>query len=535
MDDTANVSKASPQDITDCKWMARSIPAMVYTYTVNHDTGACNFPYVSDYCEEMFDLPPSKIIDDSEAFVNLIHPDDVNEFTASVLESMRNLTIWDFKMRMYTADKSRLLYTHGKSQPSRKEIINKDQTVTKMTVWHGVLFDITNTYQEENNDKFGKNHHNASLNPSPFFTMNKDGIIGSWSHHMTKLTDGFLATDVIGKNLSSLTTENHQAKSFITSILDQEVGPFAPIDSGFDKETYYKGSSEDLMIISKNDREVHLRVSYVKDNSNDIISCICEDITEYKELEKEKLNAIRLLDAEKNLSEWLAHEIRNPLTVALEAAESLKQGDKDTTTNKNSIDSSCQGLFMDQGTLSDLIINSITYVVDLMSKMLDLHKVVEGKIALRPSICYLKEDILEPITQMMNIRKKNLSISIQGIDMKLYIDKLRLKQVLTNLVSNALKFTNQGFIKLNSYRSKKVKVGESTESLFITVSDSGKGIETKELLFSKWETLGSSVNGAGIGLCLSRFLVEAMGGQIYLNENYQSHIIGNPGAQVSSF
>lgn len=531
-------SQFSLQEVTDLSCIVAGMPAIVYTYTVNHDTGESNFPFISDYCQEIFGLPASKIREDSEAFVNLVHPDDVNEFAASVLSSMINLTTWDFKMRMKDKD-SRIVYIHGKSIPQRREITNQDGSVTKITVWNGVLFDITNRYDEKH---FGKPCCQASVEASsniqrhfdlPCFTMDNDGMVLSWNTHMTKLTRGILEREAVGENLMALVPNNEQGKNDVMRLLDRGCTSCVccPSDTSNDVEDdeYYSKCSQDLTFLSKTGHDIYIRLNYTKDGTKGTVSCTCEDITELKEAEKQKMDALRLLDAEKNLTEWLAHEIRNPLTIALEAADSLRHSEE-----KNNEASSFQKICNESESFVELITNSISYVVDVLSKMLDLNKIVEGKIALRPSICSLREDIFEPITQMMNVRKKNLTISIMGEDIKLHIDKLRLKQVITNLLSNALKFTDEGFIEINSYRSTKDKGGNDiADSLFISVSDSGQGIplDNQTLLFSKWEQLGSNRNGTGIGLCLSRFLVEAMGGVIYVNEDYNSNIKGSPGAQ----
>lgn len=62
--------------VTDCftdLWtIVASLPAMIYTYTVNHETGASNLPYVSDYREQIFGIPASGIVGDAEKFVNLL-------------------------------------------------------------------------------------------------------------------------------------------------------------------------------------------------------------------------------------------------------------------------------------------------------------------------------------------------------------------------------------------------------------------------------------------------------------------------------
>jgi signal transduction histidine kinase len=550
----------SASELTDLSCVAQSVPLMLYTYTVNHDSGECNFPFVSDYCEEIFGLPASKVVEDSEAFVNLIHPDDVKEFAASVLESMINLTPWDHKMRMKDID-SRIVYIHGKSSPRRRDIINQDGSNTKCTIWYGALSDITNNYNEEESkisdsdgDSDGKYENTSTkercLDPCPSqssylpcFELDKDGTITLWNKHMTELTIGLLEQDVKGENVKSIVPDTHQGKNEVINLISAINHIFIPLsgtpEQGNHNHNCFNDQVHELTVLSKTGTEINLRISCKRSQNNNTLACTCTDVTVLKQAEKEKIDALRLLDAEKNLTEWLSHEIRNPLSIAMEAAQSLREEFESnyfpTSQTTKKLDQIYETNNMDNHSYVNLIIKSISYVVDLLSKMLDLNKVAEGKILLRPSICSLREDIIRPVQQMMQLKGNKVHISITGEDMNIYIDKLRLKQVITNLVSNAIKFTKEGFVIVHSYRTNKdVDGSDIPDSLVISVSDSGVGVLQKNLmqLFSKWERLGSNVNGTGIGLCLSRFLVLAMKGQIYLNESYDSGVKGSPGAQV---
>jgi signal transduction histidine kinase len=237
-----------------------------------------------------------------------------------------------------------------------------------------------------------------------------------------------------------------------------------------------------------------------------------QDITKVKEEEKKKEAALKLVDAEKGLTEWLSHEVRNPLSIATEAAEALTD-DPYYTNNEESAGH------------VDLISQSLSYIVDLLTDMLDLNKCVEGKVVLHPKVCHVRDEVLIPTRDMTNVRNKSVQVSVVegGEDIVAVVDNLRLRQVVTNLVSNSLKFTSKGFVRIKLKRS----IGDT---MVLTVSDSGCGIrpEHYDSLFSKWEQLGSRTNGTGIGLCLCQALVRVMGGHISLNRDYNSGIVGHP-------
>jgi len=489
------------------------LPVTVYTFTVNHDTGASSFPYVSDYAEKMFHIPAKDLEADPESFTNLVHKDDVENFTKSVLDSMQNLTPWDHQMRMHTKSGS-FIHVYGKSVPHTVEEINADGTVTKLTVWHGVLIDNTDKKKNEDAAK-------ASLKDllestvEPLFAVDCDGFLTEWNDPMAEIT-GYDRESVVNKTFTSFVSENQ--KHAVASMFSNSIGAGGT-------------HSHDIRLLSKDGHDVYIHVTYKrwKDVNGTVVGVYgsCQDVTMLKEAEKEKNVALKLADAEKSLTEWLSHEIRNPLSVAMEAAQVLK--DKQDTVLST-------GLVDEEGaSYLDMISRSIVYVVELLTNMLDLNKCVEGKIILRPRLCSIREDILIPMQQMMGVwsHTGRIPVHVLGDEVQVYADTLRLKQVITNLLSNAIKYTTVGFINLSVEIKKGENETQMNESVIITVSDSGSGVSKLEYdnLFLKWEQLGSSVNGAGIGLCLCRMLVMAMGGEIDLNLEYFSGIEGHPGAQ----
>jgi len=515
LDDTAGFDP-----LTDLSRIVPQVPAMVYTYTIDRESGESSFPYVSDYCENMFGLPASDIVEDPENFVNLVHPADVNTFTASVLESMTNLSQWDHQMLMFTKS-GRTIHIHGRSTPHNYRKTNPDGSVAHLTVWHGVLFEITS--QQSNNEERCKDVH------EPSFFM-EDGQITEWSDSMADIT-GMNRNNVLGNNLALLVDNSNEAT---VDTVHLALSFTRNLQSGGD-HTY----SGDLTFLSKSGCKVRLYTTFQQRNDESTkkvgINCTCKDVTTLRQAEEGKKAALQLLDAEKNLTDWLSHEIRNPLSIAMESSQALKDlyTDRDSFSTHSSIEQNKiadkEGLYFVQ-----LVLSSVAYVVDILTNTLDLNKCVDGKITLRPAICSLNKDIIEPIQEMMGACGSRVLISISGEDVQIFIDKLRLKQVLMNLITNATKSTSKGFIHVATKKINHDVDGNIIEdSLIITVSDSGSGISEQEYpkLFTKWQQLGSAGNGAGIGLYLSSLLIKAMGAHIYLNKSYNSGIEGHPGSQ----
>ena len=133
--------------------------------------------------------------------------------------------------------------------------------------------------------------------------------------------------------------------------------------------------------------------------------------------------ALHRSETEKGIMEWLSHEVRNPLSVTVEASRTLKEDPSDDPEeNSNNL---------------ELICLSLGYIVELLTDMLDLNKCAEGKITISPTVCRLREDIVLPTKRMLDARRKSVDLIIDGgEEIWAYVDRLRLQQVLTNLIVN---------------------------------------------------------------------------------------------------
>jgi len=476
-----------------------ALPAMVYTYTINHADGSSDFPYVSEYCQTMFGFSADLLMAHPELLMNAVHKEDSERFTKSVVESMQNMTVWDFQFRMLHKD-GNVIFVHGKSKP---ELIPESvgEEIITLTKWSGVLFDMT--IQEKNNQA-RRAEMRLLMNESmaPIFGIDCSGIIDKWNAVMCRLT-GYSAEEAIGKSLVSFMSE-------------QERGSMTMLLSSILRSSEQHMEQECVLLTKQDQTRLYLFVKCSKrhDSNGDIagVAFVGQDVTRLKQEEEEKKAALKLADAEKGLTEWLSHEVRNPLSIATEAAEALKE---DAT------------LELESASHVDLISQSLRYIVALLSDMLDLNKCIEGKVIVHPKECNIRKEVLIPTQNMMNLRNKSVQVIVDGgEDITAVVDSLRLQQVLTNLISNSLKFTAVGFVKVSLVRT-------SEETIFLSVRDSGCGISEQhyESLFSKWEQLGSRTNGTGIGLCLCQALVRVMGGHISLNRDYSSGIEGHPGAE----
>lgn len=160
---------------------------------------------------------------------------------------------------------------------------------------------------------------------------------------------------------------------------------------------------------------------------------------------------------------------------------------------------------------------SANYLLTLVDNLLD-HAVIENdELAIRPTACDANallatlEELFQPMAQ-----QRGLSLTWWlGPDLppRVWLDELRLRQVLVNLISNAIKYTRKGGVT--------VSLDWQKDELAVDVEDSGPGIQADELesLFKPFNQGGASGNaqrGAGLGLSISREIVQRMGGQLVL-------------------
>jgi hypothetical protein len=143
-------------------------------------------------------------------------------------------------------------------------------------------------------------------------------------------------------------------------------------------------------------------------------------------------------------------------------------------------------------------------------------------------------DILKPVDCMLHRRDANVQVFVDcnPPDLIVQTDPLRLKQVILNLARNSIKFVEQGYIKMSAYVV--VLDEDGSENVMLSVEDSGPGIPAskKQQLFSKFQSSLDTLNqGTGIGLCLCEKLVALMGGELYIDEEYDSGIPDFPGTR----
>ena len=221
----------------------------------------------------------------------------------------------------------------------------------------------------------------------------------------------------------------------------------------------------------------------------------------YEELQR---SYERLRDAQRNRDYFLQnvnHELRTPLTAILGWSEVLAEDRPDPETVKIAVDQ---------------INRSTQFLLALIGDLLDLSRFEEGRTRLEPELVDLGPlvaDAVEPVSVMAEAKGIGMTLEAPTEPTPVRLDPLRMRQVLWNLVHNAVKFTPKGG---------EIRVeARPTSAAPFSVVDNGVGIDAKDLplIFERFRQVdGSSTRayrGMGIGLALAKAFVELHGGTIH--------------------
>lgn len=237
------------------------------------------------------------------------------------------------------------------------------------------------------------------------------------------------------------------------------------------------------------------------------------DVKMVKELEVAKNEAEKANHAKSEFLSSMSHELRTPLNAIVCFSELLE--------SKEGLDSESKDFAKD-------IVSASHNLLDLVNGVLDISKIEAGKMELINKE-YNSFELFNSLSTMVIPR-----IGDKPIDFKTVIasdippvlkgDTGKLKQIILNLLTNAVKYTDKGFIKyrvecINDYKNNQTK-------LIITVTDTGRGIKKEDIdrLFKKFERLeediNTSIEGTGLGLAITESLAELMGGKINVISDY---------------
>ena len=236
------------------------------------------------------------------------------------------------------------------------------------------------------------------------------------------------------------------------------------------------------------------------------------DVKLINELELAKSNAEKANQAKTDFLSSMSHEIRTPLNAIVGFSNAILEDEKITEAQEEAKD----------------IVMASENLLEIVNGILDISKIEAGKMEV-VEVDYNFKDMCENILKLIKPRIIEKPIELKSSFPKdlpaiLHGDMGKMKEVITNLLTNAAKYTDEGTISLDvSCINNKHKT-----NLIVSVEDTGRGIKPEKIdkLFTKFQRLeedkNTTLEGTGLGLAITKSLVEMMGGKIVVQSKYGS-------------
>lgn len=336
-------------------------------------------------------------------------------------------------------------------------------------------------------------------NIDALMTTNPAGVITDVNRQMESLT-GASRNELVGAPFKDFFTDPGRAEEGIRRVLSEN------------KVTNYELTARsrdgEETVVSYNATTFHDRHGQLQG-----VFAAARDITERRQLDlalrqtNAALEAAKFAAEKANLAKSdflssMSHELRSPLNAILGFAQLMQSGSPlPTAAQKESIDQ---------------ILHAGWYLLELINEILDLSLIESGKVSLSSEPMSLTE-VLEDCHSMIEPQAKSSGIRLTFAptehELFVHADRTRVKQVLVNLLSNAIKYNRTGgAVEVSSEAL-------TTGRIHVSFRDTGRGLSVEEIaqLFQPFNRLGQEAGpeeGTGIGLVVSKRLVELMGGSI---------------------
>nr|WP_081617254.1 PAS domain S-box protein [Thioalkalivibrio sulfidiphilus] len=449
------------------------IPGMVYQYQQWPD-GRGALPYSSPGILDIYGVHPEEVRENAAAVYRVIHPDDLHAVAQSIKRSMQDLSTWHLQYRTLRYN-GRVRWLEGHATP--------EAMADGSTLWHGYIRDITQQKHAELAMARSEARLRGLFELSPVGIALNDFETGNFLEVNEALlrSSGYSQDEFMTLSYWDLTPREYEAQERLQLESLEKTGQYGP----YEKEYIRKDGSRYPVLL-------HGMV-VLDTNGRKLIWSIIEDISERKRLERMKSEFVSTV----------SHELRTPLT-SIAAALGLIQGGA-----MGEIPENVRQLVQ----LAHKNSQRLTY---LINDLLDMEKLMAGKMrfnlqpqALMPLVKQAMTDN-RPYADQFDVA---FSLTSRQDDVMVNVDAQRLHQILTNLLSNAAKFSPEG-------AQVEIAVTRIDDQVRIAVKDRGPGIpaDFQAHLFEKFSQAdGSNTrkrSGTGLGLAITRELVQRMGGSI---------------------
>ncbi|WP_422101665.1 PAS domain-containing protein [Vreelandella sp.] len=458
------------------KLMAQ-LPGVIYQYRQFPD-GRASFPFSSSQIQTLYGLTPKQAaIDASPAFAR-IHPDDLAPVASTIQHSASTLEDWHATYRVINAQGS-YRWTTGQARPERLA----DGSI----LWHGYLHD---THEQELARKAMERNESrlrGLFEFAPIGIALNDLETGQFIDLNDALTlpSGYTRDEFVKLSYWDLTPKEYQAVEEQVLVSLKTEGRYGP----FEKEYIRKDGSR---------YPVRLQGMLSQDpDGRLVIWSLIEDITERRRLDKMKNQFIATV----------SHELRTPLT-SINGSLGLMAG------------GAVGALPAPANALLETAQRNVQRLATLINDLLDMEKLVAGKMPMNIEEQPLTQLVEEAIESMAGYGEQH-KVDIDAIghwpNIRVKVDGQRLIQALTNLMSNAVKFTPQG-------NRVEISIGYHDSKARIVVRDHGTGVpaDFQRQLFQRFSQADGSdtrkLPGTGLGLAITREIAQQLGGEVHYQD-----------------
>ncbi len=454
--------------------LVEQLPGMLYQYRLWPD-GRSTMPYCSGGIEQIYRVTPQAAREDASVLFDRIHAADLASVVESIQRTERQLDTWHTQYRVRQADGS-LHWVEGRARPERLE--------DGSTIWHGYITDIQHEKQAELAQADSEQRLRGLFELSSIGIALNDFLTGDFIDVNPALLDatGFDKEHLLAMDYRALTPEEYQAAD--QQALEQLKlhGSYPPYEKEY---TRWDGSRF----------PVRQRGMLVRDaDGRSLLWSFVEDITELKQVEL----------MQKEFVATVSHELRTPLTSITGSLGLLTQG--------------VLGELPDKAMQMVKVAHNNSRRLNLLiNDLLDMEKLVAGKMEFDLQVHDLAgvvHDAMEMNRPLGKERGVRLEPAAMVSDTRIVADRDRLLQALSNLQSNAIKFSpDHGQVTISTE-------WRGPETLRILVRDRGEGIPEnfRSRIFQKFAQADSSdtrkKGGTGLGLAITRELMERMQGSV---------------------
>ncbi len=476
--DAKNAEQALRQSEGRLRTLSDNLPHGAIFQAVIDPAGRGRFTYFSAGAERMYGVAPDEIKADPNALYGLIHEDDRPRMMSEEAAALRDLTPFDCQFRSWTRSGA-VIWVHCRSAPRRLP--------EGGTAWDGVVLDVTKARNAEQALRESEERFRRLIAANIVGVGISDGG-GDWLEANDEL-------------LRIISCGREELRDGRLRWIDMTPVKYRSLEEERIAEARRRGACTpyEKEYVRKDGSLVPVLIGYAAlEEGRDRFICFVLDLTLQKRVEA------ALKEADRHKDEFLAmlaHELRNPLAPVLNAVQVMKLlGSAEPNLQR----------------AREMIERQVRRLARLVDDLLDVSRITRGKITLRKEAVELATVIARAVEisqPLMEARRHEWTVALPPEPVWLEGDAARLEQVVSNLLNNAAKYTEEsGHIRLT--------VERGTGEAVLRVRDDGIGIPANLLphvfdLFTQGDRSPARTEGGlGIGLTLVKSLVEMHGGSV---------------------